>query len=163
MAWNVEDSTPPTPDNQPPHLTIPSLIALESLCLWLLKNPLLHNGHFIFPIKTEPSFHFLFEYANSGSLAKFPIISQCQVQTAFCLLIISPELLFPTVKMVPEEATFPGMRIQVEDKAIVSLEQMKSPSIPVPPRKTKKRHKGKVLLSWTRRISNGHLEETMRG
>lgn len=50
-------------------------------------------------------------------------------QDSLCLLIISPELLFPTMKMLPEEATFPGTRISVEDKAIVFLEQIKFLSI----------------------------------
>ena len=54
------------------------------------------------------------------SFLNLPTLVPCQSFTSFitvssqdslCLLIISPELLFPTMKMLPEEATFPGMRI----------------------------------------------------
>lgn len=125
----MEDGTLPKPDYQPHYLTRLSVILLESLSLWLLKNRLLHNGCFIFPIKIELAFYFFFEYANTGFLPKFHLIYHSVKSRLPWLAHYFSRTAFPHYEMLPGEATFLGLRIQVEDKAIVFLEQIKFSSI----------------------------------
>lgn len=59
----------------------------------------------------ELSFYFFFGYTNSGSLAKFHLIYR-GVKSRLSLLAHYFSLAaFPRMKMLPEEATSPEMRI----------------------------------------------------
>lgn len=67
----------------------------------------------------ELSFYFFLNVPTLAPWQSFTSFITVSSQDSLCLLIISPALLFPAMKILPEEATFPGTRIWVEDKAIV--------------------------------------------
>lgn len=77
----------------------------------------------------ELSFYFLFESANSGSLPEFHLIYHSVKSRLPLLAHYFSQTAFPHSENAPRGGHLPGMRIWVEDKAIVFLEQIKFLSI----------------------------------